>query len=1279
VRLFLKNKEWEQKPKTYGLIALLILLISGFLASKIEFEEDISKLIPLNDDLEKFNSVYQNSKFFERLVFNISLKDTLSLPAPEELVSFANDFVDSLNSSSCRSHISNITYKVSDETMYDIYNYYFENIPYFLEEHDYWHIDSLLSRERINSILEKNYRLLVSPASMVLKNFILRDPLSIVPIVLKRLQKLQFGNNFELYNGAIVTKDKKHLLIFVSSIHRVNQTSENGILINGIDEVLRKTLLEHKLVSAEYFGGIAVSVGNSRIIKDDVILTVTASVVLLILFISLFIRVKWAFLITFLPAIFGAAISLAILYLIKTKISAIALGVGSIMLGFGVDYALYILSYFKGKKSISRLQELTAPILLCSITTAAVFFCLTFVKTEALHDLGLFITFSILGAAFFALVFLPHFINMKKRNTEETSSVNSKMIIWFSNYRFDKKPYLLFFILIATIVFIFTSRNVEFESDMKKMSYMSEKLSLAENNLKRISNVSLRNIYLISSGDSFQEALETNEAILKEIIKLKENNLIKDYTSISPILVSNSLQQIRLNRWTKFWQAGRKDSLIDYILTGSKKLNFTNDAFNDFFAQLNKDYKTIKIDNYPSIKRQFIDDWTSMDENSINLVTLLKTDSKLTNKIYKPFESNPNVFVGDMQHLTGKMIELLKEDFNLLINLSSVIVLIILIIVYGRIELGIVVFLPILVSWLWILGIMGLLGEKFTIFNIIISTLIFGTGVDYCILIARNALQDYRYGKKDLSNYKIGIFFSAFTTIIGVGVLFFANHPALRSIALLPIIGYCCVVLITFTLEIQLARWLLLSKKEKGTYPVTILTLFFTFIAYLYFISGCFLLATIGFALKLIPFSNRKKKDFFHIILRNFTKSQIYVMRNVKKEIINPNFENFKKPAVIICNHQSVLDILLMIMTHQKFLLLTNEWVWNSPFFGKIVKFADFYSITEGIDNSIPQLKEKVKEGYSIVIFPEGTRSETGKIKRFRKGAFYIAEKLSLDILPIIIHGTADCIKKGEFSVRSGKLTMKYLDRIPLTDVSFGNNYSERSKSICSFFRNEYEKLREEIETPEYYKDRLIKNFIYKGPILEWYIRTKLRLESNYNYINNLIPRKARITDIGCGYGYISYLLLFISEERHILGIDYDENKIKTAQNCFSKNNNINFECADVSKYSLDESDVFLLIDVLHYLPVDKQRKILVNCINNLAEGGLIIVKDADNSLHRKHKITKLTEFLSTNFGFNKVGDKNLSFVDHSFFNKLVDEFGLKLRVIRNSTLTSNRVLVISK
>src|SRR5690606_10728679 len=143
----------------------------------------------------------------------------------------------------------------------------------------------------------------------------------------------------------------------------------------------------------------------------------------------------------------------------------------------------------------------------------------------------------------------------------------------------------------------------------------------------------------------------------------------------------------------------------------------------------------------------------------------------------------PLVF--DKGFLASQLVILLQEDFNKLVNISLIVVFLLVLISYGRIELALIAFTPIMLSWLWILGLMGLFDLRFNIINIIVCTFIFGLGVDYSIFVMRGYSQGYEAGKKTIISYKKSIILSAVTTLLSIGVLAFAEHPALRSIALL--------------------------------------------------------------------------------------------------------------------------------------------------------------------------------------------------------------------------------------------------------------------------------------------------------------------------------------------------------------------------------------------------------------------------------------------------------------------------------------------------------------
>ncbi|HIA10867.1 MAG TPA: methyltransferase domain-containing protein, partial [Flavobacteriales bacterium] len=632
--------------------------------------------------------------------------------------------------------------------------------------------------------------------------------------------------------------------------------------------------------------------------------------------------------------------------------------------------------------------------------------------------------------------------------------------------------------------------------------------------------------------------------------------------------------------------------------------------------------------------------------------------------------------VFDREYLTFELIKILKKDFGLLVSFSLLLVFVILVISYGRIELGIITFLPILISWLWTLGIMGAFGIKFNIFNIIISTFIFGLGIDYSIFIMRGLLQQYKYGRENLSSYKTSIFLSVFTTITGLGVLIFAQHPALRSIAWLSIIGILSVVIVAYTLEPLMFRWLVYIRGRKRTAPVTLYGFIYAQVCYAYFFVVSALVVVTGITgLRLLP--TRLRKRGLHWLLTLVAKSTIYIMYMSKKVIINPNKENFSKPAIIIANHQSLIDIPLMIMLSPKTILLSNDWVWGNQLMGTLLRQVDFYPVSMGLDELVKKLRIKVDEGYSIIIFPEGTRAEDLEIKRFHKGAFYLAEKLNLDIIPIIIHGSGHCVTKHEYYGNKSTVTLKFLDRIKLSDTDFGTTVRERTKRISAHFRKEFDVVKQSYQYPAYYRDRLLKNYLYKGPVLEWYTRIKTGIEDNYKMFHELIPKEGKIVDVGCGYGYLPYMLNFLSEKRDILGIDYDKDKIDVANNCMSKNQNVNFVTGDITDYEFENSDVFVLNDVLHYLQKEDQDLLVTKCIGKLNAEGKLIIRDGDRDLQKRHLGTRLSEFYSTNFGFNMTKN-DLEFVSGKELLGLLEAKDMNVEIIDATRLTSNLVYVIT-
>jgi hypothetical protein len=170
------------------------------------------------------------------------------------------------------------------------------------------------------------------------------------------------------------------------------------------------------------------------------------------------------------------------------------------------------------------------------------------------------------------------------------------------------------------------------------------------------------------------------------------------------------------------------------------------------------------------------------------------------------------------------------------------------------------------------------------------------------------------------------------------------------------------------------------------------------------------------------------------------------------------------------------------------------------------------------------------------------------------------------------------------------------------------------------------------------------------------------------------------------------------SFDRHVIGLDYDEEKIQVAANSHYSGGNLEFEKADLAPpnppeggelalrssqwcYPFDHEDgvdCFIIKDVLHYFPAAAQEALLKRCGEKLNAGGVIIIRDGIEDEHQKHGVTKMTEVFSTKvFGFNKI-EHQLEFLPEERVLSFAQEFNLSVERLENRA-SSNVTFVLRK
>lgn len=1270
--IFVRLYDWfaQRRRLLYGLLALLVVAL-GAMAVQVRFDENINSFFSDGDNKEQ-SAMFENLKIKDKIAVMISGED------PDAIVEAAEIFKEQLQPLLDEGVLLGITDGTEAETMERSTDFIYNYLPIFFDESDYQRLDSLLTREGVQLAVDNTYNMLTSATGMAVGDVLTRDPLGVGTHLLRRFERFSTDFEYELYGGHLFTADLRTMLLFIDPALSMGRTGDNDSMVTLLDAAAAEAE-QVEGVQIEQVGGPIVAVHNARRIKKDTALTMSLALIVIITVVYLSFRQKWAIPLISMPPAFGALFALAVVWLVQGAVSAIAIGAGVVVLGIALSYSIHVISHSNHIHSPRQIvRELSYPLTLGCMTTIGAFVALMFTSSSLLQDMGLFSAAALVGTTLFCLVFLPHFLGGM---TEGGESRLLERIERWNGYAYESKRWVILAIVAVVGVCLCFYQDVRFDEDMTRLNYMPDNIARAEQRLTTLTG-SENDVYIVTSSHDLSAASQSY-AVLESLCQgYRGEGKVEDFTSVSNFVVEESVQRERIARWEAFW-AERRASVVEMLHTAARKKGFRDGAFARFDEMVEREYEPCRYDAASLVDVPVLSEWITHSGGVPALISRVKIEPQHKDEVYAAIDKIGRTTVIDRAYFSSKMVAAASDDFNFILLISSAIVFVALFLSYGRIELAALTFLPMCISWVIILGLMAMFDLRFNIVNIILATFIFGIGDDFSIFIMDGLLQEYKTGEKVLRVHKTAIFFSAFTTIVGMGVLILASHPALKSIALISVMGMCVVVFVSYTLQPFLFRLLISEPAKRGYFPYTLPSILNMIYEFGFFLAGCVVAQLLMVVLTLLPIGRRRRKAVFHSFVHHFARLILGTMITTRVRRDNPHGEDYSRPSVIVANHQSFIDILLMLSLTPRVVMVTNSWVWHSPFFGWIVQYADFYHAANGYEALADSLRDRVAEGYSVVVFPEGTRSPDCRIQRFHKGAFYLAQLLKLDLLPVVIFGAGQVSAKRQgFYVKHGRVVARTMPRIAYGSDEMGATYQEQSKRMRRYFERELARLTEEYGRTDspYLKDALQTNYIYKGPVLEWYMRIKMRRDGYYAFWDDRLPLDATITDVGCGYGQLSFMLAMRSASRHITAIDYDEDKIALARHSFlARCCNVEFRADDMRRCDLPQSDAFLFNDSLHYVSERTQAEVLHRCVERLNQGGQIIVRDGDASKRENMDSILRAEWWSTRvLRFNR-SDEPLRFVNAEWMERFARQHNLQLSLDRCDEQAMETIYIFTK
>ncbi len=175
--------------------------------------------------------------------------------------------------------------------------------------------------------------------------------------------------------------------------------------------------------------------------------------------------------------------------------------------------------------------------------------------------------------------------------------------------------------------------------------------------------------------------------------------------------------------------------------------------------------------------------------------------------------------------------------------------------------------------------------------------------------------------------------------------------------------------------------------------------------------------------------------------------------------------DDMRHPYVAVANHESFVDILLISHLPTEFKWLSKVEIMKIPVLGWMMRLARDIPLERGDSTSgraaLDQARERLNDNVSVMIFPEGTRSKTGEMRKFRAGAFKLAIEGNYPVLPLAVHGTRDCLRKNDWRLGRARAEVRVLAPIS-TEAMTDADLPELRERVRAAIEEGRQQLRDE-------------------------------------------------------------------------------------------------------------------------------------------------------------------------------------------------------------------------
>jgi uncharacterized protein len=646
----------------------------------------------------------------------------------------------------------------------------------------------LLTAENIANRLAEIRNQLLTLDAIGQANLIGRDPLAIRNLIMAKLAVLAPSRNVSFYRGKLLSTDQKHLLIVASPIFSGTDTTF-ALKIDAFMQTLSAELPERfdpvTPLTLTPMGAYRAALDNERFAKQDVQNAALFSTIGIALLLMLVFPRPLIGLFSFLPAVAGTVAALFVMALLNKSISIMALGFGGAIISITVDQGIAYLLFLDQPRTTYG-HEVSTEIwgieLMVTLTTVGAFYALCLTGFPILSQLG---QFAALGAAFAFLfvhfIFPKIFPEMPPARPRALPFRNWVMKLTIS------RNWAAFTALFFFGLMLFFVRPV-FNSDLAAMNTVSRETSAAEKLMGRVWGSGIFNkIYLMNEALSAEALQEEGDTLLSRIEADMQGGQIA--SGFTPAMVFPGPERSRENfaAWKAFWTEERIAASRQILTQHAMALGFTADAFDAFRQMVSAETPAAPYLPIPEKYFSMMGITRSAKGMLSEFTTLTPGETFDSEKFFKRYGTGAKIF--DPALFSRRLGDLLFSTFAKMLLVAGTSVTLLIFFFLLDFKLTAITLAPAIFAQVCTMGTLKLIGHPLDIPALILAIIIMGMGVDYALLLVCSYQRFGGLNEPGCERIKMALIMAALSTLIGFGVLCFADHSLLRSAGITSFLG----------------------------------------------------------------------------------------------------------------------------------------------------------------------------------------------------------------------------------------------------------------------------------------------------------------------------------------------------------------------------------------------------------------------------------------------------------------------------------------------------------